>query len=124
MRTMRGEERSFEVLGFDDPVAAVERVFSSRYGPRVQRALICVLEGAGYREAARLAGLRDHKDIHRAARRLDLTCLHDERKDVRDSVRYSKRDLAAVEAVLHGPGKASGSQLVRAYAASMKRVRP
>ena len=121
---MRREERSFEVLGFDDPVAATERVFSSRYGPQVQRALIYVLEGAAYRAAARLAGLRDHKDVYRAARRLDLIGLHDERKDVRDSARYSKRDLAAVEAVVRGSGKASTAQLVRAYAASMKRVRP
>ena len=121
---VRGEDRSFSVLGVDDPVAAVERIISSRCGPRVRCALIYALEGAGYREAARLAGLGDHKGVYRAARRLDLTPLHDERKELRDSVRYSKRDLAAVEAVLRGPGNASTSQLVRAYAASMKRVRP
>ncbi len=120
---MRREERSFEVLGFNDPVAAVERVFSSRYGPQVQQALIFVMEGAPYREAARRTGLADHKDVYRAARRLDLTCLHDERKALRDSVRYSKRDLAAVEAVLRDPKSASTSQLVRGYAAAMKRVR-
>jgi hypothetical protein len=80
------------------------------------------LEGAGYRDAARRAGLRDHKDVYRAARRLGLTRLHDERRAVRDSLRYSKRDLAAVEAVLHDPENASTKQLMRAYAATSRRA--
>ena len=118
---MRGEEdRSFEVLGVEDPVAVAESVFSSRYGPRMQRALVLVLEGAGYREAARRAGLGDHKDVFRAAKKLELRELHEERRSARNVARYSKRDLSAVEAVL--AGNASTSQVVRAFVASRKRV--
>jgi hypothetical protein len=103
-----------------DPVEALERVFSSPYGPRVQTALIYALEGAGYRDAARRAGLSDHKDVYRAARKLGLEQLHRDRQLERSSMRYSKRDRAAVEAVLRGD--ATLKQLIRASKASSKRI--
>jgi hypothetical protein len=103
-----------------DPVEAVQRIFSSRYGPRVKTALIYALEGAGYRDAAQRAGLSDHKDVYRAARKLGLDEIHRDRQLERSSMRYSKRDRAAVEAVLRGD--ATLKQLIRASNASSKRV--
>ncbi|MHC4340381.1 MAG: hypothetical protein ACYSX0_09250 [Planctomycetota bacterium] len=105
---------------FQDPVEALQRILASRYGPKTQLALVYIVEGAGYRYAARLAGLGDHRDLHRAASKLGLAELHADRKRIRDTMHYSKRDRAAIEAVLRGDP--SWSQLIRASEASWKRI--
>jgi hypothetical protein len=108
-----------ELFHWTDPVEALRRIFQSPYGPRVKTALIYALEGAGYRDAAHRAGLSDHKDVYRAARKLGLEEIHRDRQLERSSMRYSKRDRAAVEAVLRGG--ATMRQLIRAMNASSKR---
>ncbi len=109
---------------YRDPVVALDRVLSSGYSARIKVALIFVLEGAAYRFAAHRAGLRSSraKDVHRAAVRLGIDQLHLDRKAERDAARYSKRDWAAIEAVLEDPQAASMKQLIRATKASTKRV--
>ena len=113
------------MVGRMDGLEALQRVLSSRHGPGVKSALIYALEGAGYRLAARLAGLRESraKDLHRAAKRLGILEIHLDRKVELDAQRYSKRDRAALEAFLRDPEKATLRQLVRASRASEKRVR-
>ncbi len=107
-----------------DGLDALQRIVSGNYAPAMKAALLCVLEGAAYRHAARLAGLRESraKDIYRAAKRLGIDRLHLDRKAERDAARYSKRDWAAIEAVLTDPAAASFKQLIRATRASTKRV--
>ena len=108
-----------------DGLEALQRVITSGYGPAMKTALIYALEGAEYRLAARLAGLRESraKDVHRAAQRLGILEIHLDRKIERDAQRYSKRDRAALEAFLGDPEKATLRQLVRASRASEKRMR-
>ena len=107
-----------------DGVAALQRIYGSGHRPPMQKALTYVLEGAGYRQAARHAGLKEMRarDVQRAARKLGIDQLHLIRKQEQDSLRYSKRDQAAIEAVMCRPKKASMSQLIRAQKAAWKRI--
>ena len=93
---------------------------ASRCGPKVRLALLFVLEGCAYREAARRAGLPDHKNVFRAATCHGLRRIHMERKLRRDAVRYSGSDLTAIEAVI--AGTASARQSERAFLATTRRV--
>ena len=65
------------MVGRMDGLEALQRIVTSGHGPGVKTALIYALEGAGYRQAARLADLRESraKDIHRAAKSMILTLL-------------------------------------------------
>lgn len=108
--------------GILDPVEAVIRVLASRYGPRMQIALLLALEGAGYRLAARLAGLKVTRaaDVRRAAVGLGINQLHLHWAEERRGIVYSERDYTALSAVLGG--QATTAQAIRAAKASMKRL--
>lgn len=108
--------------GILDPVEAAIRVFTSRYGARMKLALIMALEGAGYRLAARLAGMKVTRapDVRRAALDLGLDELHLHRGEDRRGIVYSERDFKALAAVLGDT--ATAAQAIRAAKASMKRL--
>ncbi len=103
-----------------DGAAAATRILTSRYRARVQTALVLVLEGVGYRRAAYSVGLRDHRDVHRAAGKLGLRELHLERKRLRDAMTYSERDASAIDAVLRGG--ATPSRAIRSFRVSVGRL--
>ena len=50
------------------PVELTAEIKRRGFGDRMQRALRLVLEGASYRYAAELAGLKSHQDVARAAK--------------------------------------------------------
>jgi hypothetical protein len=78
---------AFSQLGVPDPAEAAVRILASRrLGPRKRAALVLILEGVGYRAAARAVGLADHMALHRAAHRLGLRQLHCERARFRGAM--------------------------------------
>jgi hypothetical protein len=80
-----------------DPVAAMLRLMRSRrLGPRKRAALLLVLEGLGYRAAARAVGLADHMALHRTARRMGLRRIHNDRARFREAM----HKLAKAQAIL------------------------
>ncbi len=83
-------------------------------------ALLLVIEGLGYRRAARRAGLADHRDVYRAAGRLGLRELHLRRKQELEVIRVPRREARLYEVVMSG--KARGGQAFRAWVASLDRL--
>jgi hypothetical protein len=75
-------------LESSDPAAAALRILTApRLGPRKRAALVLVLEGVGYRAAARAVGLADHMALHRAASRMGLQLVHNRRAQYREAMR-------------------------------------
>jgi len=106
----------FEAVGLPDPLEAVARIHSSRrMQPRVRMGLLYLLEGATYREAARAVGLQTHQDLHRTAQRLGIADLHEARRQERERITSSVRELekSGVAAEVIRRGKAGLRDLVR-----------
>ena len=104
-----------------DGAEALLRVLGApRYGNRVRIALLFVLEGLGYRRASSLAGLRDHRDVYRAAQRLRLIELHLQRKTERDAMHVTERQARAIERVM--TRKATPRQMIEAFRVSCDRL--
>jgi hypothetical protein len=97
-----------------DTVDALVRILvSTRLRARKRVALLLILEGVGYRRAAHAVGLRDHMALHRAAGRMGLRRLHNER--ARYLASMHKLDIASSLLFRMSAGKGGLRDSVRAF---------
>jgi hypothetical protein len=102
---------SYAALGIPDPLAAIARICAHRrFRPRARTAMILLLEGARYREAARAAGLADHADLYRKARRYDVDRLHRVSRGERERIARASATAQTLE--LSGEPSAAGADAV------------
>jgi hypothetical protein len=108
-----------------DGVAAIVKILARpRLSPRVQSALILICEGASYREACRLAGLKATRaaDLHENAERLGLLALHLQRREQRALLRVPQREAELYERLMGRGRRLTPKQLSRASDLAFDRV--
>ena len=72
----RSEKRKLAML--TNALSLGDRVATLTCGDRMKKALALVAEGMPYRDAAKEAGYRDHREVYRWAKRAGLLAVHSE----------------------------------------------
>ena len=119
METLRNTQ-ALAAMGLPDPANALVRLLSSkRMGAKKRVALLLYLEGIPVRQAARMAGLRDHMSTWRDAKRFGLQEIHKDRRDYREIARmtvnaqkYLQRDRKSLVGLARAGGQSVDALLL------------